>query len=148
MGLYVLMRIIHVATAIVVVGGTFFLRFVLFPAATGTLDDETHSRLRAAVMGTWKWVVHAGIALFLISGGFNFYRVISLGTHKGDGLYHALLGTKIILALVIFFVAEALVGRAKAFEAMRRNARTWLLVNLLLATIIVAISGFLKVRGP
>lgn len=145
--LYTLTRVLHVGTAIVVVGGTFFVRFVLFPAATQNLPDDAHARLRGAIMGTWKKIVHAGIALFLLTGGINYYRVIAEGSHKGDGLYHALLGTKIILALVIFFIASALVGRAAAFDGMRRNAPKWMLVNLLLAALIVAASGFLKVRG-
>ena len=99
-------------------------------------------------IGTWKRIVHSGIALFILTGALNYYRVIAKGTHKGDPLYHALLGTKIILALVIFFIASLLVGRSPAFEGVRRNAPRWLLVNLLLAAIIVAISGFLRVRGP
>src|SRR5262245_43449124 len=45
---YSLTRILHVGTAIVVVGGTFFLRFVLFPAATQNLSDDVHARLRGA----------------------------------------------------------------------------------------------------
>ncbi len=145
--LYSLSRILHVGTAIVVVGGTFFIRFVLFPAAAQNLADDVHARLRDAVIGTWKKVVHAGIALFLLTGGLNYYRVIAKGTHKGDPLYHALLGTKILLALVIFFLASVLVGRSPAFEGLRRNAPRWLLVNFVLAAIIIAISGFLKVRG-
>ena len=51
---YSLTRILHVGTAIVVVGGTFFVRFVLFPAATQSLAEDVHARLRSAVMGTWK----------------------------------------------------------------------------------------------
>lgn len=145
--LYSLSRILHVGTAVVVVGGTFFIRFVLFPAASQNLSDETHAKLRAAVMGTWKKIVHGGIALFILTGALNYYRVFAEASHKGDALYHALLGTKIILALVIFFIASALVGRAAAFEGLRKNAPKWLLVNLLLAAIILAISGFLKVRG-
>src|SRR5262249_18010652 len=84
---------------------------------------------------------------FLLTGGINYYRVIVEKTHKGDPLYHALLGTKILLAMGIFFIASALVGRAAAFEGMRRDTPKWLLVNLLLAAVIVATSGFLKVRG-
>src|SRR5262245_18799382 len=63
LALYSLTRILHVGTAIVVVGGTFFVRFVLFPAATQILADDVHVRLRSAVMGTWKKIVHSGIAL-------------------------------------------------------------------------------------
>jgi uncharacterized membrane protein len=147
--LYSLTRILHVGTAIVVVGGTFFVRFVLFPAATQNLPDDVHARLRSAVIGTWKKIVHTGIVLFILTGGINYYRVLAEKSHKGDSLYHALLGTKILLALVIFFIASVLVGRSPAFDGMRRSAPKWLLVNLLLAAIIVAISGFLKVRsGP
>ncbi|SRR5258708_2439533 len=145
--LYSVTRILHIATAIIVVGGTFFVRFVLFPAATQSLPDDAHARLRTAVMSTWKRIIHAGIALFIITGAINYYRVVAEGKHKGDALYHALLGTKIILALVIFFIASVLVGRSAAFEGMRRNAPKWMLVNLVIAAMIVAISGFLKVRG-
>lgn len=147
LALYSLTRILHVGTAIVLVGGTFFIRFVLQPAANAKLSDEEHARLREAIMRTWKRIIHLGIALLLLSGFINFYRVIADGSHKGDALYHALLGTKILLALAIFFVASALVGRAAAFEGMRRNSRMWLAVNLGLALVIVVISGFLKVRG-
>jgi uncharacterized membrane protein len=145
---YSLTRILHVATAIVVVGGTFFIRCVLFPAATQNLADDDHARLRSGVMGIWKKFVHAGIALFVVTGAINYYRVLVAGTHKGDPVYHAVLGTKIILALVIFFVASVLVGRSPTFDGMRRNAPKWMLVNLILAALIVAASGFLRVRGP
>jgi uncharacterized membrane protein len=145
--LYSLTRILHIGTAIIVVGGTFFVRFVLFPAASQNLPDDVHARLRTAVMSTWKKIVHAGIVLFILTGAANYYRVIAERSHKGDALYHALLGTKIILALVIFFIASALVGRSAAFEGIRRSAPKWMLVNLVLAAVIIAISGFLKVRG-
>jgi uncharacterized membrane protein len=145
--LYTLTRILHIGTAIIVVGGTFFVRFVLFPAATHSLPDDAHARLRTAVISTWKKIVHAGIVLFILTGAINYFRVIADGKHKGDALYHALLGTKIILALVIFFIASALVGRSAAFDGLRRNAPKWMLLNLILAAVIVAISGFLKVRG-
>ncbi|HTI50409.1 MAG TPA: hypothetical protein VL475_05640 [Planctomycetaceae bacterium] len=145
--LFTLSRILHVGTAIVLVGGTFFVRFVLVPAASQALTDADHTRLRQAILSTWKKIVHGGIALLLASGALNYYRVIADRSHKGDGLYHGLLGTKILLALAIFFIASALVGRSVGFEPMRQNARKWLAVNLLLALVIVAISGFLKVRG-
>ncbi len=68
--------------------------------------------------------------------------------HKGDGLYHALIGTKMILALVIFFIASALVGKSQAFAAMRAKRGKWLGILVLLACVIVLISSFVKVRGP
>ena len=53
--------------------------------------------------------IHFGILLFIVSGFYNFARAIP--GHKGDGLYHALMGTKILLALLLFAISSALVGR-------------------------------------
>ena len=140
----VVSRFIHVAAAIVMVGGTVFMRFILMPAAA-ELPQAEHDQLRQRLLARWKRVVHAGIALLLLSGGYNFMRAIP--NHKGDGLYHGLVGTKILLAFAVFFIASALIGRSAAFEKMRQNRAKWLAVIVLLATMIVGLSGFVKVRG-
>ena len=140
----VLSRIVHVATAITLVGGSVFLTWVLLPSAK-QLSDEMHEKLRGAVMGRWKYFVHGGIVLFLLSGFYNYIRAMPL--HEDDGLYHALIGTKILIALCVFFLAAALVGRSPKLEGIRRSRATWLKVLVLLAAVIVAISGFVKVRG-
>ena len=140
-------RVLHVGSAILLVGGAAFIRFVLMPAANATLTDADHDRLRARIMETWKKIVHGGIALLLLSGLFNYARVIMEQSHKGDKLYHALLGTKLLLALVVFFLSSALVGKSAGLAKIRQNAKKWLLVNLLLAVVIIAISGYLRVRG-
>ena len=141
----VISRILHVSTAIVLVGGSVFMTFVLLPTAE-QLSTAEHDKLRGLINGKWKRYVHAGILLFLVTGFYNFYR--QLPNHKGDGLYHALVGTKILLALGLFFIASALVGRSAAFESIRASRAKWLKIMVLLAAIIVGISGFVKVRGP
>ena len=55
------------------------------------------------------------------------------------------MGMKILLAMAVFFLASALSGRSKALEGIRRNAALWLVINILLAAVIVAIAGYLKV---
>jgi len=137
-------RIVHVGTAITLVGGSVFMAFALMPAAAAKLSDEEHDRLREGVLGRWKKFVGPGIGLFLISGFYNFARMVPL--HKGDSLYHALLGTKILLAFAVFFIASALVGKSKGLEGMRQNRAKWLKVLIILAATIVGISGFVKVR--
>lgn len=140
-----LSRIVHVSTAIVLVGGSVFMTFVLLPTAE-QLSAGEHDKLRGLINGRWKRFVHAGILLFLVTGFYNYYQ--QMDKHKGDGLYHALVGTKILLALGLFFIASALVGRSAAFESMRASRAKWLKIMVLLAAIIVGISGFVKVRGP
>lgn len=138
-------RIVHVSTAIVLVGGSVFLTFVLLPTAAQLSTDE-HDKLRNLINGRWKRFVHAGILLFLITGFYNYFQ--QMPKHKGDGLYHALVGTKMLLAFGIFFLASVLVGRSAAFESMRASRAKWLKLVVLLSAIIVGISGFVKVRGP
>ena len=140
----VISRFIHVGAAIVMVGGTVFMRFVLLPAAA-ELPQAEHDQLRQRLLARWKRVVHSGIAMLLISGFYNYMQAIP--KHKGDGLYHGLVGTKIILAFAVFFIASALIGRSAAFEKMRQNRKKWLGVIVLLAAVIVGLSGFVKVRG-
>ena len=143
--LNVLSRWIHVGTVIVLVSGSVFLRFVLLPAAS-QLSEDQHNRLRDLVMNKWRKFVGIAIGLLLLSGFYN-YIFVTAPLHKGDGhgLYHGLLGTKMILAFVLFFLISALTGRSKRFEAIRDNSTRWLSVAILLATIIVAISGYVKV---
>jgi len=140
-----LFRWLHVGTAIVLLGGSVFMRFVLMPAAE-KLPSDAHDTLRGHVRAVWKVFVHVGVTLLLASGLYN-YLVVMIPKHKGDALYHALMGTKILLALAVFFLAEVLVGRAPAFEGMRQKLKLWLVVVVLLGALIVAISGFLKIRG-
>jgi uncharacterized membrane protein len=140
----VLSRWLHIATAIVVVGGTVFIRFVLTPAAE-RLPEAEHVRLREGIMLRWRKVVAAGIGLFLLSGFYNYYWIIAAGKRRGDGAYHALLGGKIVLSFVVFFLASVLVGRSARFEPLRRQRKTWMTVVVLLAFLIVLIASYLKV---
>ena len=138
-------RVTHVFTAIALVGGSLFSVLVLMPAAK-LLPDAEHQQLAAAVVQRWKRWVHLGILLFLMTGFYNYFRAMPL--HKGDGAYHALIGTKILLALVVFFLASALVGRSASLQRFRDARRFWTLVMVGIAAVIVGISGFAKARGP
>ncbi len=131
----------HIGCAILLVGGTAFNWLVLMPALRGE-SPELMGRIR----DRWKKFVHVGILLFLVSGFYN-YIAVTIPQHKGDGLYHMLVGTKILLALVVFFIASALVGKKPGTQKFRDDAKKWTGVALLLATAIVGISGFVKVRG-
>jgi uncharacterized membrane protein len=140
----IISRIVHVATAITLVGGSVFTLFVLIPSAS-ELPDQAHQQLSASIKQRWKRFVHIGVLLFLVSGFYNYIRMIP--AHQGDGLYHGLVGTKILLAFGVFFLAAALVGRSEKLEGFRRNRKKWLSVLVLLTAVIVAISGYVKVRG-
>jgi hypothetical protein len=58
--------------------------------------------------------------------------------------YHPLFGIKFLLALAIFFLASMLAGRSQGTQKFRDHAARWLTVSLVLATLVVAISGILR----
>ena len=86
-----------------------------------------------------------GIMALLVSGSYNFF--IGMQQHKGQHppLYHILVGTKILLGFVAFFLASVLSGRSAKFAPLRANAGKWLGVLILITAIISGIGGFLKV---
>lgn len=138
----IISRWLHIAAAIIAVGGLVFLRMVLHPAARTTLDETAHLKLREAVIGRWARVVHVCIAFLILSGIYN--AVIMFPRHPGQPLYHSLFGLKVLLALVLFFLAIALTGRSEALAAIRRNSPWWMTVNIILAAAVVLLSNILK----
>jgi len=136
-------RWIHVGGAIVLLGGSTFIRFVLMPSAAESLTDADHQKLRERVIGRWKRIVMIGIGLLLASGLYNY-----LHSGKTGGLYHGLMGVKMLLAFGVFFLASALTGRSAGLAAIRQDARKWITVLIVMATVVVAIAGFLKVMVP
>ncbi len=135
-------RWVHIIAAVIAVGGAVFIRFVLHPT-TLTLPPDTVESFRANIRRRWAMLFMLCIALLLISGLYN-YMAVSIPNHRGQPLYHALFGVKFILAMVIFFIGSALVGRSPALEPLRRNLPRWLGINILLAAIVIALACTLK----
>jgi hypothetical protein len=132
-------RWLHLGSVIVMVGGSVFMRFLLMPAANA-LPDSEHQALRERIIGRWRKVVHTSIGLLLLTG---IYTLVSRIKLVGPA-WHALFGIKFLLALVVFFIASALVGRSPALAPMRENRAKWLSIAITLATLIVLISGVLR----
>ncbi len=141
------LRWLHVLAAVALMGGAVFQRFVLLPAAA-ELPDEAHDRLRAAVRGRWSRIVMMSAGLLVASGLINFVLlVVSYQLDRSvlpGRLYHMVFGIKFLLALIVLYIASLLVGRSALAERARQNARTWLTLNLLLATLVVCLGGFLR----
>ena len=141
-GVQMLMRWTHILTAVVVVGGSVFMRLVLLPAAAMTLDESAHGALRAAILSRWRKVVHAGILLFLVSGLYN-YLFVTRFQHEAPS-YHMLFGIKFLLAFPVFFLALVL-SSSKPYAAwFQRNLPLWSGVMILLAVVVVMLGGYMK----
>jgi len=140
--LAILSRWIHLLSALVAVGGAAFMRFALAPGAKAALGSEEHDRLREEVRRRWALVLHSAIVLLLVTGFLNFYW-LALRTGIPAMPYHALFGIKFLLALLVFFIATALTGRAPGLDGMRRQAKRWLSWLLMAAALIILLSATL-----
>ncbi len=141
--LALIFRWLHILAAITAVGGTIYARVALVPAMQ-TLPEGHRKSLQEALRGRWAKAVMLSILFLLVSGAYNFVSVIKQLPDDVKPLYHGLFGFKFLLAFVIFFFASALVGRSAAFERMRQNAKFYLTLNMLLAILLVCVSGVLR----
>ena len=133
-------RWLHVIPAVVLVGGTLFLRLALVPAAS-----SEHVELREAVRRRWARLVMWSVLFLLISGLYNSY-LKAIG-YQLSGVYLTLLTIKILLALFVFYLASVLTGRSETAKRFRTREIFWL--NILCAAMIgiIAMAGWMKMPG-
>ncbi len=143
-----LLRWMHIFAAIALFGGTMFQGFALLPAV-GNLPESERRPFHDAVRSRWSKVVMVSILFLLVSGLTNY--ILTIRTFKALGpeyelpkIYHMLFGIKFLLAMVIFFFASVLSGRSEKLQKFRDQAGKWVTLNLILATIVVGISGVLR----
>ena len=143
----ILSRWAHVGATVVLVGGAVFQLFVLIPAASN-LSDEDRSLLQDQIASRWQKFIMIGIGLLMLSGFYNFSRAIIIPKAEGmkfPPLYHIVIGIKILIAFVVFFLASALSGKSKALESFRTQQKKWLAITITLAVIVIAMAGYAKV---
>lgn len=139
---YLVSRWLHLSAAIIAIGGAAYARLAALPALRD-MDAQLREALREELRRRWAPVVHACVAILLLTGGFNF--VYLAWPPKIEPMpYHAIFGVKLLAALAIFAVAEGLVGRTAAFAKLRSAARKWLTIVLLLGGLAVLVSGVLN----
>lgn len=139
-------RFLHVASAIIIVGGLFYLWAVVTPSPhTTTIDGPTEGAADQFFGGSRAaWARWVGIAsLFLIvTGLWNFVSTVT--TYKLHFTYHILGLVKILLGLSIMMLAALLAGRTAAAERIRQRWGRWLTITLLLGIITVSVGSIMR----
>jgi len=137
-----ILRWIHILSAIVLLGGLVFWRVSLLPASR---EHPGGGDVLAAARRRWARVVAIAVGLLLLGGIVNLILIIKKYDLKAmDISYHALIGVKVLLALVVFFLASLLAGKTSAAEKLRQKESLWLDVTIGLAVAVVCIAGVLK----
>ncbi|HPF41099.1 MAG TPA: hypothetical protein P5081_19500 [Phycisphaerae bacterium] len=140
--LEIAMRWLHIFGAITAVGASIFALVVIVPTMA-KLPEDARNAFHAAARPKFAMLIHMAIMALLVSGIYN-YIVVMRAKHQGQSIYDMLMGIKILLALVIFFVASALTGQSPTFQKIRDNRRMWLTLNVFLAAVLIAIAGYLR----
>ncbi len=151
-------RWLHILAAMAAVGGPMFISLALLPALS-TLQEAERKALHEQLRRRWSKVVMAAILLLIVTGLYNFVLFVNAAHGWGPEwqagssnlrLYHILFGIKVVLALVVFFLASAITSRSDALAKFRENLKLWMTVNLLLGILIVCIAGQMRMMhaGP
>jgi uncharacterized membrane protein len=135
------LRWFHILAGMTAVGGMVFLRAVFVPAV-GVLSDGDSRALDDQMRRRWSKIVAAAIGILLVTGLINYFIFRHL--YVLPKWYHALWGVKFLIAMVVFFISSVLAGRSALADKFRGSIRLWLNLNILLAIVIVCLSGVLK----
>jgi uncharacterized membrane protein len=142
-----ILRWLHIVSATLAVGVPIYFRFVVMPALA-TLDEDSRNRVTDALAKRWKMFVHILIVVFLATGLYNFLGIARWRGPEFDAdakrTYHMLFGIKLLIALVIFTLSSALVGRASIFAGIRNKAAMWWAILGLLGVVVVVLSGVMR----
>jgi uncharacterized membrane protein len=140
------LRYAHILGAIMLMGGTIFMRFALAPVVH-QLDGSARSQIHEQVRSRWSKFVMLASALLLVSGIVNMI-LFSSRRYEIEPLfgmsYAMVTGIKFLLALPIFLFASFLAGRSETAKKFQANAVMWMNINLALALVMVLIGGALK----
>jgi uncharacterized membrane protein len=130
--LSVIMRWLHITSAVVVVGGVLYARFVIAPALA-TLAAQDQETLGGAMAARYRSLLY--LAMVFLAGTGLYNVVMNLG--RGP-LYQLLLGIKLLLVLHVFAVGLLIV---KPKNPKRSRQMTGLVISGL---VILAISAVLR----
>ncbi len=136
-----LLRWMHIFSAIALAGGTFFLAWVWAPAtASATADEREQWFLR--FRKPWSMLVMISTLFLLISGLVN--AVTNIKRYELPGTYHGLVAVKLLVALVMFFLAARIAGRSDGAVRLRQQMGKWLHAAAILAVLLIGMGGYMK----
>lgn len=134
------MQWIHLAAAVVGVGGIAFLVFLLIPASRGLLPEQ-RELLMKKVLRRFRLVSWSVIVLLTGSG---LYNVRAYYWELAWGRAWQMLTVKIVLALLVFAVSLSLTLPFPVFARVRERREQWLATAFALAMVVVLISAYLR----
>lgn len=138
----VVMRYVHVVSAVLAVGGLAFL-ITCFSPAIRLLEDSLRQSVYKLAHDRFLRVLWIAIGGLTISGVYNWYLNFEAYRKLGP-IGNALIGTKVLLAVIMF----TLVIARSAGLINPKNPKLLPMINIHLAAIVILLASILRVlRG-
>jgi hypothetical protein len=137
--LNILMRFLHIISAVTLLGGILAWRFGVI-TALAPLGEETRRKVDHAMASAWRPAVLFSVAGLLVSGIYNFLRWNQAGLTPE---YHAVIGVKFLLALHVFAVA---ILAARPDNARRARQLTGIAFSGVAIVLLSAVLNWLRTR--
>ena len=140
----VLTRWLHVTSAVIAVGALLLLPLLLIPALQ-VQEPAVRQAMLAQVAPRLRIVLHSALGLLLVTGFYNYWVAIpKVRALENRSLYHPIIGTKILLALILFGMVSALLSSRDVAANMGEDRSRWLAVLIILALVILFLSAILR----
>ena len=142
-GLDLVLRWLHILSAMALVGGAFFWKFVWSPASSA-IEADTKEQVFEPMRKRWSVMVSVGTLLLLVTGLWNAVRIIQRYDFPNAAVsYHILVAIKLVLALLVFYLAARLTGSSENAKRFRANPMN-ITIHVVLVTIVVCLAGYMK----
>lgn len=140
--LWTLVRFIHVAAAILWVGGQLTISFIVRPVAAKSLDGDTRRTVIAAVGSRFGRITSAVLLPVLLASGLalTYHHGVARGA-LSIGSYATTLTFKVVLALASFALAalHGMTAARASSRAIRMIGLTGVVVSLTVVGLAVSL---------
>ena len=140
-------------SVVLLIGGFFFLRVILLPAAE-VLPENQRPKLVEAAFRRFRVVIWSALLTILFSGVYNFIAFLrSTGSLSQDlpkepvedlSTYILVLGIKIFIVFIIFTFGVLLTFPYPVFAPIQKRPAPWLNLTLILGLIVIFLSALLR----
>lgn len=135
--LNILLRVLHVGSAIALLGGTLFFIVVMLPSLK-VLDEGLRGSVLQVARKRFYRIAHPALLALLVTGFYNFYQNLE-AYRKASAAIHGLLGIKILLALAV-----TLIVFAQTFGVLKGCPKRWAVVNLAMGVAILILAAVVR----
>ncbi|MDX1564694.1 MAG: hypothetical protein R3236_04765 [Phycisphaeraceae bacterium] len=134
----IIMRLLHIGSAILLIGGMAFMLVSLLPALKPH-EPPVRDSVTGVARKRFARIMHPAIAGLLISGAYQWMKNHDRYEAAGAPLIQALLGTKVLIALAAFVIAFA-----SSAGVLRGCPSRWVKINLALTTVVIVLAVVIR----